>query len=101
MALFYGNYKKMNNLIKCPKCNGAEEGCAYCAYVGFVYDENGNHFTLTLDANNNPVKGVPVQKAPEPTPQPEKNSKGDKLFDALFPQPEPNDLVSFFKRKRD
>jgi hypothetical protein len=91
----------MNNLIKCPKCNGAEEGCAYCAYVGYVYNENGDHFTLTLDANNNPIKGAPVQKQEEKPSQPEKLSTGAKLFDSLFPQPEPEDLISFFKRKRD
>ena len=81
----------MENLIKCPKCNGSDKGCSYCAYVGYIFNEAGKHYFVTLDSKDNPIKGGAIEVRT--------NEKSNGLTDPLFPTNEPHDMLWFFKDK--
>lgn len=85
----------MENLIKCPKCNGGEDGCSYCSHIGYVISEGGSYYTVTIDSKDNPIKGMLISSPSSYT----NDVSSNKLFTSLFPEQEPHDMEWFFKKK--
>ena len=94
----------MDNIVKCPKCNGNEKGCSYCAEIGYVFNEKGSYYTITIDQNDNPIKGKYIGSSATQTPQASTNdtetyTAPSGAFSKIFPEPEPHDMKWFFKKK--
>jgi hypothetical protein len=88
----------MENLIKCPKCNGSDKGCSFCSQLGYVIYDHNSYYTVTLDSKNEPIKGSIISSSGS-SDSFAKQQVNNALFNSLFPEPEPHDMEWFFKKK--